>query len=169
MVFADAENVKILKVAQMALEENVAYPILFGREERIRRIAKRMGSTWKVYRSSTPRMMNTKSSANNSARYSFNKRHRKGVNRYEGVQGDERPQSLRLHVAGTRRGRLHDQQAQPQLSRYHPPALHHRHRARREKIAGMYIMFANGGPLFLADTTVNFNPTAEELAEITCW
>ena len=35
------------------------------------------------------------------------------------------------------------------------------------KIAGMYIMFTKRGPLFLADTTVNFNPTAEELAEIT--
>ena len=36
-----------------------------------------------------------------------------------------------------------------------------------EKIAGMYIMFTKRGPLFLADTTINFNPTAEELAEIT--
>jgi malate dehydrogenase (oxaloacetate-decarboxylating)(NADP+) len=34
------------------------------------------------------------------------------------------------------------------------------------KIAGMYIMLTNKGPLFLADTTVNFNPTAEELANI---
>ncbi len=35
------------------------------------------------------------------------------------------------------------------------------------KIAGMYLMMTKKGPLFLADTTVNFNPTAEELAEIT--
>jgi malate dehydrogenase (oxaloacetate-decarboxylating)(NADP+) len=35
------------------------------------------------------------------------------------------------------------------------------------KIAGMYLMLTKKGPLFLADTTVNFNPTAEELAEIT--
>jgi malate dehydrogenase (oxaloacetate-decarboxylating)(NADP+) len=31
----------------------------------------------------------------------------------------------------------------------------------------MYIMLTNRGPLFLADTTVNFNPTSEELADIT--
>jgi len=31
----------------------------------------------------------------------------------------------------------------------------------------MYLMLTKKGPLFLADTTVNFNPTAEELAEIT--
>jgi len=35
------------------------------------------------------------------------------------------------------------------------------------KIAGMYILFTKRGPLFLADTTINFTPTAEELAEIT--
>jgi malate dehydrogenase (oxaloacetate-decarboxylating)(NADP+) len=31
----------------------------------------------------------------------------------------------------------------------------------------MYLMITKKGPLFLADTTVNFNPTAEELADIT--
>jgi malate dehydrogenase (oxaloacetate-decarboxylating)(NADP+) len=31
----------------------------------------------------------------------------------------------------------------------------------------MYLMLTKKGPLFLADTTVNFNPTAKELAEIT--
>jgi malate dehydrogenase (oxaloacetate-decarboxylating)(NADP+) len=35
------------------------------------------------------------------------------------------------------------------------------------KIAGMYLLFTKKGPIFLADTTVNFTPTAEELAEIT--
>src|SRR5438132_6356493 len=36
-----------------------------------------------------------------------------------------------------------------------------------KKIAGMYLLITKKGPLFLADTTVNFNPTAEELADIT--
>jgi malate dehydrogenase (oxaloacetate-decarboxylating)(NADP+) len=35
-----------------------------------------------------------------------------------------------------------------------------------KKVAGMYIMMTKKGPLFLADTTVNFNPTSEELADI---
>jgi len=33
--------------------------------------------------------------------------------------------------------------------------------------AGMYILNTKRGPLFLADTTVNLNPTAEQIAEIT--
>jgi malate dehydrogenase (oxaloacetate-decarboxylating)(NADP+) len=36
-----------------------------------------------------------------------------------------------------------------------------------KKIAGMYMLMTKRGPIFLADTTINFNPTAEELAEIT--
>jgi malate dehydrogenase (oxaloacetate-decarboxylating)(NADP+) len=36
-----------------------------------------------------------------------------------------------------------------------------------KKIAGMYMLMTKRGPIFLADTTVNFNPTAEELADIT--
>jgi malate dehydrogenase (oxaloacetate-decarboxylating)(NADP+) len=36
-----------------------------------------------------------------------------------------------------------------------------------KRIAGMYLMLTKKGPIFLGDTTVNFNPTAEELAEIT--
>jgi malate dehydrogenase (oxaloacetate-decarboxylating)(NADP+) len=36
-----------------------------------------------------------------------------------------------------------------------------------KRIAGMYLMLTKRGPIFLGDTTVNFNPTAEELAEIT--
>ena len=35
------------------------------------------------------------------------------------------------------------------------------------KLAGMYILITSKGPLFLADTTINYNPTAEELADIT--
>ena len=35
------------------------------------------------------------------------------------------------------------------------------------KIAGMYILFTKHGPFFFADTTVNVNPTAEDIVDIT--
>jgi malate dehydrogenase (oxaloacetate-decarboxylating)(NADP+) len=34
-------------------------------------------------------------------------------------------------------------------------------------VAGMYIMITKRGPIFFADTTINVNPTTEELVEIT--
>ena len=36
-----------------------------------------------------------------------------------------------------------------------------------KKVAGMYILLTRRGPLFLADTTVNFNPTVDDVVEIT--
>ena len=36
-----------------------------------------------------------------------------------------------------------------------------------QRVAGMYILLTKNGPLFFADTTVNVNPTVEELVEIT--
>jgi malate dehydrogenase (oxaloacetate-decarboxylating)(NADP+) len=35
------------------------------------------------------------------------------------------------------------------------------------KIAGMYMLITKQGPIFFADTTVNFNPSVEDLVEIT--
>jgi len=35
-----------------------------------------------------------------------------------------------------------------------------------DKVAGMYILETKRGPMFFADTTVNLNPTAEEIASI---
>ncbi len=39
VVFADAENIKILKTAQLVLEERIGYPILLGDEKKIKKIA----------------------------------------------------------------------------------------------------------------------------------
>ena len=39
LVFAEADNIKILKVAQILFDEGVAYPILLGNKERIRSTA----------------------------------------------------------------------------------------------------------------------------------
>ena len=36
-----------------------------------------------------------------------------------------------------------------------------------KRVAGMYIIITKDGPMFFADTTVNQNPTAEELVDIT--
>jgi malate dehydrogenase (oxaloacetate-decarboxylating)(NADP+) len=34
-------------------------------------------------------------------------------------------------------------------------------------VAGLYILMTKRGPMFLADTTINKNPSAEQIAEIT--
>ena len=41
IVFAEADNQKILKAASIIYDDGIAYPILLGEEEKIRRIAAR--------------------------------------------------------------------------------------------------------------------------------
>ena len=39
IVFAEADNLKILKAAQIVFDDGIAYPILLGDENKIRKIA----------------------------------------------------------------------------------------------------------------------------------
>ncbi len=168
IVFADAENIKILKVAQLAMEEGVAYPILLGKEDRIANIAEENG----IDLEGMP-IMNPKDDKHESLRKKygdlfFEKRHRKGINKYESYKAmkDRNHFGCMLIENGEADCMISG------LSRSYPdtirPALQIiGTEPGVKKIAGMYIMFTKRGPLFLADTTVNFNPTAEELAEIT--
>src|SRR5690606_33645881 len=47
------------------------------------------------------------------------------------------------------------------------PALHVIGTQPGSKLAGMYMMLTSKGPVFFGDTTVNANPTADELVDIT--
>jgi len=168
IVFADAENIKILKVAQMVMEEGVAYPILLGKEEKILKIAEENGIDLEGMPIINPKDDKHEEQRKKFGDLFFDKRQRKGVNRYEAskVMKDRNHFGCMLLEHGEADCMISG------LSRNYPdtirPALHViGTEPGVKKIAGMYIMFTKRGPLFLADTTVNFNPTAEELAEIT--
>ncbi len=168
VVFADAENLKILKVAQLVQEEGVAYPILLGDENRILKLALDNG----IDLEGMP-ILNPKDDKHEELRKQygdkfFAKRQRRGVNKYEAFKAmkDRNYFGCMLVETGEADCMISG------LSRNYPdtikPALQVIGTEDGvEKIAGMYIMFTKRGPLFLADTTINFNPTAEELAEIT--
>ena len=168
VVFADAENLKILKVAQLVLEEGVGYPILLGDESKILRIAKENG----IDLDDMP-IVNPKDEALEETRrlygdMFFEKRKRKGLNKYEAykIMKDRNYFGCMMVEEGEADCMISG------LSRNYPDTIRPALQVIGtedgvKKIAGMYIMFTKRGPLFLADTTVNFNPTSEELAEIT--
>jgi len=168
IVFADAENIKILKVAQLVMEEQVAYPILLGKEHKIRKLAEENGIDLDGMPIINPPDDQNEETRKKYGEQFFAKRHRKGVNKYESYKAmkDRNHFGCMLIENGEADGMISG------LSRNYPdtirPALQIiGTEPGVKKIAGMYIMFTKRGPLFLADTTVNFNPTAEELAEIT--
>jgi malate dehydrogenase (oxaloacetate-decarboxylating)(NADP+) len=168
LVFAEADNVKVLKAAQIVFDEGAAYPILLGDEHKIRSIASQNNIDIEGLPILDPRADDQEEKRKQYGQLLFKKRKRKGVNFYEAVKmmrdrtyfgcmmvetGDadamisgltkNYPDTIRpaLQIIGTEDG--------------------------VKKIAGMYLLLTKKGPIFMADTTVNFNPTAEELAEIT--
>lgn len=168
LVFADADNWKVLKAAQIVFDEKVAYPILLGDVVKIRSVAAANGIDLEGLTIIDPR---SDTQEENRKRYSqlyFAKRQRKGINEYEAVKA-----MYDLNYFGCMMVETGDADAMISgLTKNYPdtirPALQIIGTEDGvKKIAGMYLLITKKGPLFLADTTVNFNPTAEELADIT--
>ncbi|MEO6733487.1 MAG: NADP-dependent malic enzyme [Ferruginibacter sp.] len=168
VVFADAENIKILKVAQLVVEEGVGYPILLGDTKRILKLAADNSIDLEDMPIMDPKSDETEELRHQFADMFYERRQRKGVNRHEAnkmmkdrnyfgcmlVESGEADcmiSGLTRNYADTIRPAIQSIGTEVGL----------------KKIAGMYILLTKRGPLFLADTTINFNPTAEELAEIT--
>ncbi len=168
VIFADAENIKILKVAQLTQEEGVGYPILLGDETRIRKIALNNSIDIEGMPIVDPKADELHDLRKQFGELFYARRQRKGINRHEAhkMMRDRNYFGCMMVETGEADCMISG------LTRNYPdtirPALQTIGTEEGvKKIAGMYILFTKRGPLFLADTTINFNPTAEELAEIT--
>ncbi len=168
IVFAEADNIKILKAAQIIFDDGIGYPILLGDENKIRNIAAMNGIDLADLPIFDPRSDAMEEKRNQYSEIFFAKRGRKGFNAYEAkkVMKDRNYFGCMMVECGDADAMISG------LAKNYPdtirPALHTIGTEEGvKKIAGMYLMLTKKGPLFLADTTVNFNPTAEELAEIT--
>jgi malate dehydrogenase (oxaloacetate-decarboxylating)(NADP+) len=168
IVFADADNVKILKAAQIVIDEGIGYPILLGDENKIRIIGQANGIDLEGLPIFDPHSDEMEEKRNQYAEIFFQKRQRKGFNFYESkkIMKDRNYFGCMMVETGDADAMISG------LSKNYPdtirPALQCIGMEEEvDRIAGMYLMLTKRGPLFLADTTVNFNPTAEELAEIT--
>ncbi|HEX7904254.1 MAG TPA: NADP-dependent malic enzyme [Chitinophagaceae bacterium] len=168
IVFAEADNVKILKAAQIIYDDGIGYPILLGDETKIRNIATANGIDLYDLPIFDPRSDAMEDKRNKYSELFLAKRGRKGFNAYESrkVMKDRNYFGCMMVECGDADAMISG------LAKNYPdtirPALHTIGTEEGvKKIAGMYLMLTKRGPLFLGDTTVNFNPTAEELAEIT--
>ena len=168
IVFAEADNLKILKAATVAFDEGIAYPILLGDETKIKNIALANGIDLEGLPIFDPRSDSTEEKRNEYAEIFFRKRNRRGFNAYEAkkIMRDRNYFGCMMVECGDADAMISG------LTKNYPdtirPALQIIGTEEGvNKIAGMYMMMTKRGPLFLADTTVQFNPTAEELAEIT--
>ncbi len=168
VIFSEADDYRILKAAQILLDEKIAYPVLLGDEKKIKAILKENTLMLPNVPIINPRSESMAEKRELFANILYEKRKRKGLNKHEAeklmrdsnyfgimmVENEEAdafisglsreyPETIRpaLQITGTMDG--------------------------VKKVAGMYILLTKKGPLFFADTTVNVNPSVEDLVDIT--
>ncbi len=165
VVFAEADNPKILKAAHTAKEEGSCIPILLGFEDYIRGQIEELGLNLDdctiIDPSRSPEV------TNRYGQIYYEKRARKGITLLEAT----RKMRQRTYF-GTMMVELGEADAFISgQNRNYPdtirPALEIIGKEDgTNKVAGMYIIMSKQGPLFFADTTVNIDPSSEDLVDI---
>ena len=168
VVFAEADNIKILKAAQTAWEEGVAFPILLGKRKKIEQLIEEYSIEFQDVQIIDPKSEEEEERRIAFGKSFFERRKRKGITEFESIQ----IMRERNHF-GAMMVEMGDADAMISgITRNYRdvvrPAIKTVGLQKDvNTIAGMYILVTKKGPLFLADTTINLNPTAEEIAEIT--
>jgi len=168
VVFAEADNYKILKAAQVVYNEGIGIPILLGDKNRIKEICDEFMLNMEGVEIIDPR-----DTSNEKLRYEFadifyDMRKRRGLTLFEAKK-----MMRERNYFGSMMVRTGAADALISgLTRKYPatvkPALQVIGiRKGVSRVAGLYIIMTKNGPVFFSDTTVNINPTAEELVDIT--
>lgn len=168
VVFAEADHYKILKAAEQAVDERVAFPILLGDRERIESMIKANKIELHDYEIIDPRQESESERRDHFGELYFRARQRKGMTLYDA----RRAMRERNHFGAMLVETGYADALISGLTRNYRnvirPALQIIGMEEGcQRVAGMYIIQGSSGPIFFADTTVNTNPSAEELVEIT--
>lgn len=166
IVFSEADNYKILKAAQVVRDEGIAKPILLGDKATIQKIADDNFMDLTDMPIIDPRNDN-EIAKNEFGDMLWGKRQRRGLTQYDarklmrdrnyfGAMMVENGMADAMISGLTRK---YGQPIRPALEIINvQPGV--------RKVAGLYIVVTKRGPYFFADTTMNADPTAEELADI---
>ncbi len=166
IVFSEADNYKILKAAQVVRDEGIAKPILLGDKQKIMSIAEDNFMDLSDMLMIDP-MQENEEQRNEFGDLLWRKRQRRGLTQYDarkmmrdrnyfGAMMVDNGMADAMISGLTRR---YGQPIKPALEIINvQPGV--------RKVAGLYIMVTKRGPYFFADTTMNADPTAEELADI---
>jgi malate dehydrogenase (oxaloacetate-decarboxylating)(NADP+) len=168
IVFAEADHYKILKAAQVARNEGIAIPILLGNKVKIEAIASEFGINIEGLEIIDPRSEAEAARVAEFGEIFYDLRKRRGFTIFEAKQIMRERNYFGSMLVRTG----YADALISGLTRKYPdtirPALQVIGiRENVKRVAGLYIMMTKKGPFFFADTTVNVNPTAEELADIT--
>jgi malate dehydrogenase (oxaloacetate-decarboxylating)(NADP+) len=164
IVFPEGDLPKILKAAQMLKLEQMAEPILLGDPKKIEANCKALGLNLKRIEMIDPHQSDLRAKFAESF---FQMRLRKGMLPGQAFQlmGSRTYFGMMMVESGLADGLISGvSKTYPETIR---PALQIiRMKDQYKAAAGLYIILVKDRVLFFADTTVNIEPTAEQLAEI---
>ena len=168
VVFAEADNIKILKAAQTAQEEGVCSPVLLGNKQVILDLIEEYSIEFSEVEITDPKSKEEKERRKQYGLEFFEKRKRKGITEFEAIQiMRERNHFAAMMVESGDVDAMISGITRNYRDVVRPAIQTVGLQKDMTKVAGMYILDTKRGPLFLADTTINLNPTAEDIAEIT--
>ncbi len=168
IVFAEANSFRILKAVQFVIREGIAKPILLGKKERIMDLIEEN----QLDITNVP-IIDLNESVSDEKRHRFakilyEKRKRKGMTYNEAVEKMYNPDYYGSMMVETGEADAFISGFSRNYSTTIRPALQVIGAKQQfNHIAGMYIIMSKRGSLFLADTTVNMNPSAQTLADTT--
>ena len=164
IVFPEGEEPKIIRAARMIVDEGIGSPVLLGQRGTIERIAEENHISLRDILIDDPATSNRR---DKYADYLWQRRQRKGLSHGEAHQllfngnyfgsvmvacgdADALLSGVGMHYPETIRPAL-------QVIGAHPKA---------EIVSGLYMLVFEKHVIFCGDTTVNIDPTAEQLAQI---
>ena len=164
VVFPEGEEPKIIRAARVIVDEGIASPILLGQRDTIQRLAEENHISLRDIQIEDPAKSDKR---DKYADYLWQRRQRKGLSHGEAHQllfngnyfgsvmvacgdADALLSGVGMHYPETIRPAL-------QVIGAHPKA---------EIVSGLYMLVFEKQVIFCGDTTVNIDPTAEQLAQI---
>jgi malate dehydrogenase (oxaloacetate-decarboxylating)(NADP+) len=166
IIFAEADQIDVLKAAQIVHEEGIGFPILLGNKEIINELKEEIGFDVDVP-VFDPKTKESEAKRLEYATHFWESRKRKGVTLLDAEKWMRERNYFGLMMVNTGEAdafltghaRSYPSSIKPVIQLIdRMPGV--------SKIATTNMMMTARGPVFLSDTAINPNPTAEELAKI---
>jgi malate dehydrogenase (oxaloacetate-decarboxylating)(NADP+) len=164
VVFPEGEDPKVLRAAQILVAEGIAHPILLGRQDKVRATAEELGISLDGVHIEEP---GNSAHREKYAQYLWERRQRKGLSLTEAGQRVTRATTFGSVMVAMGDadallgglGKHYPETIRPALEVVGPDDRH-------GLVSGLYMLVFEKHIIFVADTTVNITPTAEQLAQI---
>ena len=166
IIFAEADQIDVLKAAHIVHEEGIGFPILLGNQEIIKELKEEIGFDTEVP-VFDPKTKESEAKRLEYAKHSWETRKRKGITLLDAEKWMRERNYFGLMMVNTGEADA----LVTGYSRSYPstikPVIQLIDKAPGvSKIATTNMMMTARGPIFLSDTAINPNPSADDLARI---